>query len=80
MDFNGSDELLFHYTAGTIVVRGKALHLLWEHLCRGVLVRLCEAESQSMESPWVKEITIPELEISNNEPLFPQGETSLGVF
>ncbi len=72
VDFDGSDELLFHYTGGTITVKGNALHHLWEHLCKGLLVRLSEGEIQSIDSPWVKEIIFPELGISNNEPLFPR--------
>jgi len=72
VDFDGSGTLVYRYTFGTITVKGKALHPLWENLRACTLVRVCEAESLSSEGPSISEITLADLEaISAVEPLFP---------
>jgi len=73
VDFDGSGELIFRYTYGSITMKGKALQPLWEHLRKGTLIRVCEAESHLPESPSISEITFAEKETASiGEPLFPE--------
>ncbi len=57
VDFDGTGELVFHYTFGSITVKGKALQPLWEHLLGGTLTGVCEVESHLSEAPSISEIT-----------------------
>jgi hypothetical protein len=72
VDFNRSTELIFHYTFGSISVKGESLQPLWDHICAGTLVQVFETEHSSQESPLIHEIVFADLTIpSGLEPPFP---------
>jgi len=72
VDFDGSGELIFRYTFGTIMVRGKALQPLWEHLRKGTLIRVCQVESQQPDLPSISEIKLIGFDATIGEPHFPE--------
>jgi hypothetical protein len=57
VDYNGRDELTFHFSIGEIIVRGKGLETLWRAACQGELARVWESEKPStLEAAWVREL------------------------
>jgi hypothetical protein len=70
-------ELVFHYTFGTVTVRGRALEPLWNALCRGTLARVI---GQAGELPEQGEkgatsigiIVVEDVESMSHGPVFPE--------
>ena len=76
VDFHGTDELVFRYTFGTVVIRGRKLEPVWDILRQGSLVRLCEAGDIASSEPSIETIIVTDFaEDSQAEPEFP-GECS----
>jgi len=72
MDYNGKDELRFHFSIGAIVVRGNRLEPLWRAACKGDLARVWEGEKPcSPEASWVREVSFTNAELTPEVPAFP---------
>jgi len=73
VDFDGSGELVFRYTFGTITVKGKALQPLWGLIRTGTLMRLSESGTPPVNSLFISEITLADSSTASTlEPLFPE--------
>lgn len=56
VDLNGGEELIFHYTFGTITVEGENLDFLWANIENNSLSKLIEVDCE--KGLTVKSITI----------------------
>ena len=66
MDFNGKEELIFHFGTGPIIVRGENLEPLWSSVCRGQLESVRQsAKPAAGGTVWVCELLLADL---NPEP------------
>ena len=62
MDFNGKDELTFHFGTGPIIVRGENLEPLWSPVCWGQLESVLQgAKPAAGRTVWVCELLLADL-------------------
>jgi hypothetical protein len=74
VDYNGENELTFHFSISAIIVRGENLERIWRATCKGDLAHIRENEKpSSSEIVWVREVTFanPDREPGPDLPPFP---------
>lgn len=72
LDYNGKDQLTFHFSIGAIVARGACLEPLWQAACKAELVRVWECgRPASSETTWVRELDFADSALESEHGLRP---------